>query len=64
MDVCPGAPTDLSHRVVVSTLDMLSGDPGSNPGAAKVVEKLSKQDPMAGICKPATWLLRSWLTAK
>ena len=34
------------------------------PVAAPVVEKLFKQDPMAGICEPATWLLRSWLTAK
>ena len=47
----------LSHSVVVSTLDMLSGDLGSLPGGCNtvtVVDKLVKQDPMAGICEPAT----------
>ena len=28
--------------------------------AQPVVEQLFKQDPMTGICEPATWLLRSW----
>ena len=50
-----------SHSVVVSTLDMLSGDLGLIPGGRTSGEILFKQAPLAAGCKPATWLHRSIL---
>ena len=58
--VCALLPSFLSYSVVVSTLDWQSGDPGLIPGSCTSGgDKLFKQAPLAGNCKPATWLLKS-----
>ena len=50
----------LSYSVVFSTPDWQSGDLGSIPSSCTSGgDKLFKQAPLAGSCKPATWLLKS-----
>ena len=50
----------LGYFVVVSTLDWQIEDLGSFPSSCTSGgDKLFKQAPLAGSCKPATWLLKS-----
>ena len=58
--VCAPLPLLLGYSVVVSMLDRQFGDPGLIPGSCTSGgDKLFKQAPLAGNCKPATWLLKS-----